>query len=1111
MRNAFWIGALMALSAACACAQVPDTGMIVGTVSDSSGAAVPGATVTVTNIATNISQTIQTEPNGEYVAAMLNVGTYAVAVEKAGFKRFVQTGIKVDVQARLEVNVTLQVGQVTQDVQVTAAAPLLDTQSASVGEVVTERAIVDLPLNGRQYDTLVFLTTGVVQAPQLEVGRGEGTFVVDGNTSLQNNFILDGIDNNSYDENMQSRSAQVAQVSVDALSEFKIQTHTYDVSFGRNAGSVVNATIRSGSNKLHGSAWGFLRNRNLDANNYFLNAASTPIPPFDQDQFGGTLGGPIKADHTFFFLGEEHTRIRQSNTLLSTVPTPLMHQYNFMELKTTPTSPSLSALSQFANCIVGGQITSSCPVDQVGAKILALYPLPNTNLAQNGVAHGFVGSNYIASPLISSDTDSPVVRVDTQWHEANKIFAHWAITDLRRDSPGIFGNLAPVYLDGSTDATYGRNATRGTSVALGYTRTVSPTIVDEARIGFNRVASHALQTPFNTPNVSASFGIQGLPNYPASVVGGGLAPFVLTGFANMGSYNYFPQIQYSYVWQYEDTLSIIRGAHTLRFGAGWRRDANRPFDVCCSRGYFNFNGQYTGSAATDLLLGLPVSAGLATLATPTSFNDTTSWFAQDTWRATSKLTFNYGVRYEYVTPRIERLGQVTNFDPTANGGQGAAYTPPPNPSGTAERSLVNPWRKGFAPRIGLAYSITRKLVFRGGAGMFIQGIDRQGSESLLELNPPYFLDTRASIPSTSPPRFLLYQGFPSTELTPYPLTNYTRLKQLSMLRIVSPNLRPAVVENFSSGFEYSISPNLLLDAAWVGNYGHHEWALGNLNQGYFPVPLQASVKPFPNFPILEYKSPIGNATYNALQMRLEKRWSNGLTFVANYTNSKCMADYITNLDVGSGAINGKINFQNWYDRKLDKALSITDVPQSFVLNWSYQFPAGKGKHWLNSGPGRWFLGDWQVNGIYGGSSGVPLGVISPRDTSGTGIMKQNVTRANCIAKPAYNHDGTVKEWFDTSVYAIPATYTFGTCSGSPGVRAPGVNNLDMSLFKNILPSSERYGLQFRVEVFNLVNKAEFAPSDASSAFETVSAPSFGTLTSLLHDPREFQFALKFSF
>jgi hypothetical protein len=278
-------------------------------------------------------------------------------------------------------------------VNVVASAPLLDTQSANVGQVVAEKQVSEMPLNGRRYADLVFLTTGVNSVTPIQAARGEGVFSVDGNTSLQNNFVLDGVDNNSYDENLQSQSAEVAQPPVDALSEFKIQTHTYDVSFGRNAGSVV-ATIKSGTNGLHGSAYEFLRNRDLDANDFFLNTAGKPRPQYQRNQFGGVAGGPIKKNHTFFFAGEEHTKIAKGISLLNTVPTPLMRQYNFSELAKSPHDPTLSALSQFGGCINNAIVGPSC-IDPVGAKIMSLYPLPNTNLGQNGVTMGLWGTTIL--------------------------------------------------------------------------------------------------------------------------------------------------------------------------------------------------------------------------------------------------------------------------------------------------------------------------------------------------------------------------------------------------------------------------------------------------------------------------------------------------------------------------------------------------------------------------------------------------------------------------------------------------------------------------------------------------------------------------------------------
>jgi Carboxypeptidase regulatory-like domain len=345
--------------AAIAMAQV-DTGMIAGTVRDNSGAVIADAVVTVTNLSTNAKETTRTGSNGAYLARLLKVGTYSLTVEKIGFQKYVQTGILVDVQARLEVDVTLQVGVVTEAVNVTSAAPLLDTQSANVGQVVGKRQVSELLLNCRRYDDLVFLTTGVNSVTPIQAARGEGVFSVDGNTSLQNNFVLDGVDNNSYDENLQSQSAQVAQPPVDAVSEFKIQTHTYDVSFGRNAGSVVNATIRSGTNEIHGDVYEFLRNRDLDANDFFLNTAGKDKPQYQRNQFGGVVGGPIKKNHTVFFVGQEHTKIAKGTSLLASVSTLLMRRYNFSELARSPHDPTLAALSQFAGCVINATWTTRC-------------------------------------------------------------------------------------------------------------------------------------------------------------------------------------------------------------------------------------------------------------------------------------------------------------------------------------------------------------------------------------------------------------------------------------------------------------------------------------------------------------------------------------------------------------------------------------------------------------------------------------------------------------------------------------------------------------------------------------------------------------------------------
>jgi hypothetical protein len=328
-----------------------------------------------------------------------------------------------------------------------------------------------------------------------------------------------------------------------------------------------------------------------------------------------------------------------------------------------------------------------------------------------------------------------------------------------------------------------------------------------------------------------------------------------------------------------------------------------------------------------------------------------------------------------------------------------------------------------------------------------------------------------------------------------------------MFRAVDPNLRPAYVENYSFGFEYSVRPDLLADVAWVGNFAHHEWTLGNLNQKRITTTggVTTVTAPYPNFPQIEWKSPIGNANYNALQAKLEERPWKGLSFLLSYTWSKNISDYVTNLEVGAGAGNGHTFNQNWYNRKADKALTVNDQPQRVSLNFTYEVPAGKGHHAFSSGLASQIFGNWQMNGIYLLASGETLGVISPSDTSQTGVFKVGVTRANCIAKPKFFSGGSVSEWFDTSAFAVPSTYEFGTCGNSPGIRSARADNINYSLFKNITPTkNERFRIQLRAELFNILNHPQFAPPSNL----TVSTSGFGSITSLLQSPRQIQFALK---
>ena len=1103
LKRGLLIGSLALLCAGFALAQI-DTATVVGTVQDPSGAAVPGATVAVTNLATNVAQTVTAGPNGEYVVTGLKVGTYSVTVTAPGFKKFVQTGVGLSVQDRRQVDARLELGAVTQTVRVESTVPLLQTQSANQGHVIGSQQVVDLPLNGRQYATLALLTPGATVTVPHQLARAEGVFVVNGNESFQNNYILDGIDNNSFSTNLQEQSAQVVQPAVDSLAEFKMQTRTYDAEFGRNAGSEVIASIKSGTNEFHGDVYEFIRNASLDANDFFLNRAGESKPRFQQNQFGATLGGPIRKDHTFFFVNYEGSRTNQGTAYLGTVPTPLMRAGNFTELSPVPTSPKIPGLSQFANCLSAGILNPAC-VDPTAAKIFALYPMPNTNVAQQGVPGGFVGNNYIAAPVKTHNTDQGSIRIDHRFRDSDSLFGHFAVFDLRQFLPGIFAPVNPI-ADGALNTTQGKNDDRGTSVALSWTHVFRSNLVNDARGGFNRIASHSSQAPFGQ-DVNAQFGINGVPVNPTFT--GGLPEIDVAGFSQLGSPRWLPQNQFSQVWQFTDTLNYIRGSHDIKTGLEIRRDSVNFLDICCNRGFFSFNGQYTGQGMTDFLLGQPFNVGLTSLNIVHQYQDGRAGFIQDTWRTTSKLTFNYGLRYEFVTPVIERNNHITNFNPNLNNGGGGLFTVPQNASGLKERTTIDPFHAGFAPRLGFAYRASDKIAIRGGGGIFWQGYDRHGSDSNLSLNAPFLTDNEPFFSNSNAPAVTLSGGFPNGFLNPVDVNDINAVKLL-FLRTESPSLKPAYIEQASFGLQYSFTPNTLLEASYVFNAAHHLWLFRDLNQGIITVPGQSSRIPFPLFSVngvdtpVEWLEPVGNSSYNALQVKAERRWSNGLSFLVSYAWSKAMTDMeewlATNSDYSSYG-RGSLG-QDAHNLKAEKALGLSDVPHRLVTSFSYALPMGPGHSLASSGILGKVLERWQANGIITYASGQPIEINLPFDTSNTGGFHDY--RPNCIKTPG-DFPHTVDHWLDASAYAVPAQNTFGSCGPSPGPRTPGLKNWDFSLFKQI-PVTESKRFEFRAEFFNFFNATQFG-----SPVPTLTLPTFGQITTLNIHPREVQFALKFYF
>jgi hypothetical protein len=1086
-----------------------DTASIVGTVRDPSGAVVAKAKVNVQNMATNEVQTAVSGDEGLYSFPYLRVGTYSVTVEAAGFKTTVRNDIVLNVQDRKQVDFQLRVGSSQQRVDVTTEAPLLDTQTADVGNVVSGQQATDLPLNGRRYDALTGLTAGVNTSSPSFQQRAEGVFSVNGNSSTQNNFVLDGGDNNSYTTNLQDQSAQGVQPAVDSLAEFKLQTRDYDVEYGRSAGGVVNVAIKSGTNGLHGDVYEYFRNDKLDARDYF--ATSGPKPILQQNQFGFTLGGPIRKDKTFFFVNWEARRIRNGLTLQGLVPTPQMRNLDFTEFPAAnlPRSPNIPGMPQVSNCINNGVLTnnSTC-VDPTAQQLLALYPSPNLNTSSEGVPGSFTyGANYIGHPKETQDSDEGAVRIDHRFSDADNVYGHLVIFDLRQNRPGIFSVASPI-ADGTNDSTSGVNLDRGTSITMAWVHMFRPNIVNDGHFSFTRVASHNIQATLGQ-NVNRQYGLNGIPIYPG--LSGGLPEIDISGMQLLGSPMWLPQNQFAQIWQLKDAVTFIKGSHSLKMGVEWRRDADNFSDLCCIRGNYGFNSQYTGQGITDFLMGLPNHAELENLDIARIYRNGWNWFVSDSWRVNQKLTLTYGVRYEYSSPLFERNNHETNFGPNLNGGQGGLFTVPANASGTLQRTTVHPVKTNLAPRVGFAYSLMPKLVMRGGFGLYYQNSYRYGSESMLALDPPFLVDAQANAQPGQAPTILLRNGFPSSFLNPVDVNDTAAVAQL-FIRAIDTNLKPSTIYQASYGFQYSLTSNFVLEANYVLNRGSHLWDLENRNQPQLVTPGLPPVLAFPNFvqtsgspTYIEWLTSLGNSTYNALQINADRRFSHGMGLHVAYTWSKALSQ-VSDFEAGLRGI------QDRYNRKAEWAYWDNDSPNRLAISGTYQLPIGRGHRVASSGAMEKIAGDWQVNTIATFASGQPITVGITQDNSRTG----SGNRPDCTAAASGFHR-SIAGWVNPSGFAAPAQYTFGNCSPTPGPRAPGISLIDISLFKNFSFSESKY-LQFRIEAFNFINKPQFGPpsnlSWDTSQPGTVGAPvpGFGAITSTVPNlQRQLQFALKFYF
>jgi hypothetical protein len=1060
-----------------------DSGIISGTVTDSSGASVAGAKVTLLNVGTSTTQEALTNSAGEYLFTPVRIGKYTLKVEMKGFSTESRSGLILNVQQHMLVDFSLTIGQLEETVVIKSDTPLLDNDTSSIGQVIQNKSILDLPLNGRDYQQLAVLTSGTVPTGGTSpnnITRGAADFSANGARPLQNNFLLDGADNNSYVLDLQSGSSQAVAPSVDAMQEFKVQNNNFGAEFGRYGGAVINATIKSGTNELHGTAFEFLRNDAVDANNFFNNLAGRALPPFRQNQFGGTAGGPLRKNKLFLFGSYQGTRIAQGVTYLSTVPTAAEHNGLFAQPIYDPGSTRANpAGSGFIRDLFPGNQVPSNKFDSTGKKTLDVYPMPNLPGTAN---------NYILNPPTHSSTNQYDARFDLNLSSSDSLFGRYSLTDASSVTPGALPSPAVGQVSSAGTPTTIHGA------VLSETHTFRNRIVNEFRAGFNRLSATRLNE--STDRLIEAFGFKGIPYY--SYIGG-LPTIGVTGYSGIGENGTLPNIKLSQVTQFTDSVSFIKGGHSLKAGADIRFIISNAVTPSGTRGNYNFSGAYTqnpqsrtrtGDGAADLLLG---TAQTATMGTPTLADLRQRYYgfyAQDDWHVSRNLTLNLGVRLDMDTPFWDHHDRMANFIIDPGPDYNTLVLAGSRGSSVEDRALIKFYKNQFAPRVGLAYRLPHKAVFRASYGIFNAGTMLFGINNRTSFNPPFTESYSYTGDQVSTP-FLLTQGFPANALQP---TINQVNRQVISYQTALPN---GYMEQWAGDLQKELPFRLLLDLGYSASVGHKLTTSRNADQ---PTPgpgTTQSREPFPQYTSILRIEPAGNSTYHALEAKLERRFSTNLTFLAAYTWSHFLDDNPTLLDQNTAGV------QNAYYRRGEKGNSSYDLRQRFVGSYAYLLPVGKGQHFLNRGGLlNAIVGGWQLNGILTMQAGRPFTPTLSVNVSNSAGGSQRPDRASS-GLISYG-DRTISHWFDTAAFTTPLGFSFGN-SGRNILTGPRLVVFDASLFK-MFPINERIQLQIRFESFNAFNHANFALPNAS-----IGTAAAGTISGTVGTPRQNQVALKLLF
>ncbi|MCU1258752.1 MAG: Cna B-type protein [Bryobacterales bacterium] len=1116
------------------------SGTIRGVVTDSSAAVLPGAQVTVTNEATNIVQQTETNDQGVYVVPFLSPGQYTITGAKTGMQMVRHPGVTLRVADDISIALTLPIGTASTEITVEATTPLVSANSASLGQVIENRRIVELPLDGRDPISLAGLAPGVVPVPpNTNIHQGGAIPSINGAANFTSEVTIDGVPDTTP-RNSSINSFLIYTPTVDAVAEFKVETNSLSAQYGRFNGGVINVVLKSGTNQIHGSVYEFLRNSVMDANYFFNNRSGIPLPALKRNQFGFTLGGPVVLPHlynghnkTFFFVDYEGYRESLASTGSFTVPTALQRQGDFSQT-TTSAGQLIRIYDPQSTTTVNGVVTRTAfagniiPTSRLDPVALALakyYPLPNnTNLT----------NNYLRSTAVRFTDDTGDARIDHQFSDKNRFFGRYSIQYPFTGSPNNYGNIGTP---DNPPLTQKRHA-----ATLQDTYTLSPTLILEVNYGL--VRQYGTRTAWSNGFDITTLGFA--QNFAAAQQVKAIPGITISGMSGIGnvSQNYSTQFNHTLT----GSLTKIAGNHTIKGGIDFRTYFINQLQNTQAEGGLTFATTYTqgpnafqasalgGNGFASFLLGIP-GGSIAIQPAVAVKSSYVAGYVQDDWKVTPKLTLNLGLRYDVSIPRTERYNRFSVFDPNAASPIAGQVPGFPNLKGALTFGSANSRQyadidlNNFAPRIGFAYQITPATVVRAGYGIFygLSPTDAAGPSVGFADGFTGSTTINTSLDGATPV-VALSNPFPNGINYPASGSQLSARTNLGQ-SISSLNIGQATpyMQNWNVSVQRSLGTSVLMQVAYAGNKGTRlpfnvalnanslttdQYQAGAVNNQLVANPFYGIItdttsvlsnptvtrgqllKPYPQYINLNaINATEGSSIYHSLQASMEKRFSKGFTVLAAFTAAK-LIDNTTQAATGQtiGGVQDPTNL------RAERSIDPQDVSRRLVISGVWELPIGRNRAFGGS-MNRWadgVVGGWQLNGIASFSSGQPLVLTSI-----------GVARPNVVGKPK-DISGAVQnrlaQYFDITAYAVPVAFTYGNSSPtSPNLRAPGIANYDMSLFKGFA-LAEHIRAQLRFEAFNLFNRVQFAAPGTQTG-----STSFGIISAQQNTPRELQVALKIIF